>query len=188
MIPGIPHGRHAGAVDPERRHFAAPPWPRRVPPAVYAGLSIAAIGTLGWASGVPWLFPSLGPSIAIQSRSPQHPSARPWNVVVGHLIGAAVGFAVVRITGVIHEPAMNLSHALTGARVVAAALAVFLSMALQDLMGANHAPAEATTLLIVVGALDADLRGAFVLLAGIALVAVFGEAVRRAKLERRAGG
>jgi hypothetical protein len=37
---------------------------------------------------------------------------------------------------------------------------------------------------VVVGALDADLRGAFVLLAGIALVAVLGEAVRR--LKRRA--
>jgi len=188
MIPAIPHGRRSGAADLERRHFAAPPWPRRVPPAVYAGLAIAAIGALGWASGIPWLFPSLGPSIAIQSRSPEHPSARPWNVVVGHLIGAAVGFAVVRACGLIQEPAMNVSHALTGARVVAAALAVFLSMALQDLAGANHAPAEATTLLIVVGALHADLRGAIVLVSGIALIALFGEAVRRAKLERRAGG
>jgi hypothetical protein len=41
-------------------------------------------------------------------------------------------------------------------------------------------------LLIVVGALDATLKGALVLLAGIAMIAVFGEAVRREKLERRA--
>lgn len=184
MIPGISHGPPA-AVEAERRHAAAP-FARRVPPAVYSGLVIAAIGALGWASGVPWVFPSLGPSIAIQARSPEHRTARPWNVVVGHLIGAAVGFAVVRITGLVHQPPMNISHALTGARVVAAALAVFLSMALQELADANHAPAEATTLLIVVGALDATLKGALVLLAGIALIAVFGEAVRREKLERRA--
>jgi HPP family len=142
---------------------------------------MAAIGALGWASGVPWLFPSLGPTIAIQSEAPGHPSASPWNVVVGHLIGASVGFAAVRLTGVIHEPPVNVSHALTLARVAAAALAVFVSMALQTLARARHAPAQATTLLVVVGALDADLRGAFVLLAGIALVAVLGEAVRRLK-------
>jgi hypothetical protein len=142
---------------------------------------MAAIGVLGWASGVPWLFPSLGPTIAIQSEAPGHPSARPWNVFVGHLIGASVGFAAVRLTGVIHAPPVNVSHALTLARVVAAALAVFVSMGLQTLARARHAPAQATTLLIVVGALDADLRGALVLLCGIALVAVLGEAVRRLK-------
>jgi len=142
---------------------------------------MAAIGALGWASGVPWLFPSLGPTIAIQSEAPAHPSASPWNVVVGHLIGASVGFAAVRLTGVIHEPPVNVSHALTLARVAAAALAVFVSMGLQTLARARHAPAQATTLLVVVGALDADLRGALVLLAGIALVAVLGEAVRRLK-------
>jgi hypothetical protein len=103
---------------------------------------------------------------------------------VGHLIGAWVGFAAVRLTGVIHEPAVNVSHALTLARVAAATIAVFVSMALQTLARARHAPAQATTLLVVVGALDADLRGAFVLLAGIVLVAVLGEAVRR--LKRRA--
>lgn len=158
----------------------------RVPPSVYGGLVMAAIGALGWASGVPWLFPSLGPTIAIQSEAPMHPSARPWNVVVGHLIGASVGFAAVRLTGVIHEPPVNLSHALTLARVGAATIAVFASMGLQTLARARHAPAQATTLLVVVGALDADLRGAFVLASGIALVAVLGEGVRRLKRQAAA--
>jgi CBS-domain-containing membrane protein len=157
---------------------------RRVPPSVYGGAVMAVIGALGWACAVPWLFPSLGPTIAIQSEVPDHHSARPWNVVVGHLIGAAVGFAAVRITGVIHQQPVNVSHALNGARVLAAALAVFASMALQTLVRARHAPAQATTLLIVVGALDADLHGAFVLAAGIALVATLGEGVRRLKLPR----
>ncbi len=157
---------------------------KRVPPSVYGGAVMAAIGALGWACAVPWLFPSLGPTIAIQSEAPEHPAARPWSVVVGHLIGATVGFTAVRITGVIHQPPVNVSHALNGARVLAAALAVFASMALQTLARARHAPAQATTLLIVVGALDADLHGAFVLAAGIALVATLGEAVRRLKLAR----
>jgi hypothetical protein len=54
-------------------------------------------------------------------------------------------------------------------------------MGLQHLLDADHPPAQATTLLIVVGALDADFRGAYVLAMGIALVAMLGELVRRAK-------
>jgi len=172
----------ASAAEADRRpNSGFPQLLRRVPPSVYGGLVMAIIGALGWASGVPWLFPSLGPTIAIQSEAPEHPAARPWSVVVGHLIGAAVGFAAVRLTGVIHERPVNVSHVLTLARVVAAAGAVFASMALQTLAHARHAPAQATTLLIVVGALDADLHGAFVLAAGIVLVAILGEGVRRLK-------
>lgn len=177
----------ARAAERRRTHSAPAAVLRRLPPSVYGGLVMAAIGALGWASGVPWLFPSLGPTIAIQSEAPDHPAARPWSVVVGHLIGAAVGFAAVRVTGVIHERPVNVSHALTLARVVAAMIAVFASMALQTLARARHAPAQATTLLIVVGALDADLHGAFVLAAGIALVAILGEGVRRLKREAAPG-
>jgi hypothetical protein len=154
-------------------------------PAIAAGLVMAIIGTLGWAAGVPWLFPSLGPTIAIQAEASDSPVARAWNVVVGHFIGAAVGFAAVRLSGVIHEPAMNLSHALTPPRVAAASLAVLVSMGLQGLARANHPPAQATTLLVVVGALDADVHGAIVLAAGVLLVAALGEPVRRASLGRR---
>jgi hypothetical protein len=178
----MPPERRATVPENARPHSALVARLQRVPPSVYGGVVMAAIGTLGWASGVPWLFPSLGPTIAIQSEAPEHHSARPWSVVVGHLIGAAVGFGAVRLTGVIHQAPVNVSHVLTGARIAAAALAVFASMALQTLARARHAPAQATTLLIVVGALDADLHGALVLLAGIALVASFGEAVRRLKL------
>jgi len=154
-------------------------------PAVAAGLVMAIIGVLGWAAGVPWLFPSLGPTIAIQAEASDSPVARPWNVVAGHFIGAAVGFAAVHLSGVIREPAMNLSHALTGPRVAAASLAVLVSMALQALARANHPPAQATTLLVVVGALDADLHGACVLAAGVLLVAALGEPVRRMALSKR---
>ena len=157
---------------------------KRVPPSVYGGAVMAIIGAFGWACAVPWLFPSLGPTIAIQSEAPEHHSAQPWSVVMGHFIGAAVGFIAVRLTGVIHDPPVNVSHMLTGPRVLAAALAVFASMALQTLARARHAPAQATTLLIVVGALDADMHGALVLAAGIVLVATLGEGVRRLKLAR----
>jgi CBS-domain-containing membrane protein len=142
---------------------------------------MAVIGTLAWAAAVPWLFPSLGPTIAIQSQAPDSAVARPWNVVVGHLIGAAVGFACVHLTGAFRESPVNIAHLLSESRLLAAVLAMVLSMALQHAAKADHPPAQATTLLIVVGALDADLKGAGVLLAGILLIAALGEMVRRAK-------
>src|SRR5215472_14384223 len=91
---------------------------KRVPPSVYGGAVMAVIGALGWVCAVPWLFPSLGPTIAIQSEAPEHPAAQPYNVIVGHLIGAAVGFAAVRLTGVIYQLPVNISQALSGARVL----------------------------------------------------------------------
>ena len=140
---------------------------------------MAIIGALAWAVAMPWLFPSLGPTIAIQSEFADQPVARPWNVVVGHAVGAAVGIACVHLTGAIADPPANLAHMLTTQRIVAAVAAIIGSMWLQDILDARHPPAQATTLLVCVGALDADLRGIGVLAAGIALVAVLGEGVRR---------
>ena len=158
----------------------------RIPAAVLAGAVMAAIGALAWASAMPWLFPSLGPTIAIQSEFADQPVARPWNVVVGHFIGAAVGIACVHLTGAIADPPANVAHLLSVNRIVAGVAAVAVSMWLQQLLRARHPPAQATTLLICVGALDADWRGAGVLAAGIALVALLGEGVRRVKLRHLA--
>jgi hypothetical protein len=109
----------------------------------------------------------------------------PWNVVVGHAIGGAVGIAAVWATGAVHAPAVNVAHAVTGAHLAAAILALFASMALQSIARAEHPPAQATTLLIALGALDADWHGAFVLAAGVIQVALLGEAVRRLRLRMR---
>ena len=142
---------------------------------------MAIIGALAWAVAMPWLFPSLGPTIAIQSEYADQSVARPWNVVVGHAIGAAIGIACVYLTGAVADPPANLAHMLTTPRIVSGIVAIVGSMWLQDLARARHPPAQATTLLVCVGALDADLRGIGVLAAGIALVAVLGEGVRRLK-------
>ena len=154
-------------------------------PAAASAAAIAVIGASAWALGTPWLFPSLGPTLAIQTELPDSVDAMPWNVVVGHAIGATVGIAAVWLTGAVHEPAINVSHAVSGARLAAAVIAMLASMALQSFARAEHPPAQATTLLIALGALDADLRGAFVLTAGVVQVAILGEAVRRVRLRYR---
>jgi hypothetical protein len=54
-------------------------------PAIASALILAMIGALSMAARMSWLFPSLGPTVAIQTTSPDAPAAQPWNVpyVVG---------------------------------------------------------------------------------------------------------
>src|SRR5690349_23388242 len=120
--------------------MAAMQFLRKVPSPLLAGAVMAVIGSLAWAMSVPWLFPSLGPTIAIQSQAPDSAVARPWNVVVGHLIGAAVGFACVHVTGAFHESPVNVAHLLSASRLIAAVLAMGLSIALQPAARAGPPP------------------------------------------------
>lgn len=155
-------------------------------PPLAAALVLGLVGLLGMWLDVPWLFPSLGPTIAIQAANPELPSARPWNVGAGHLIGMACGIAAVCVTGAAGEPGVAAAHALSGPRVAAAVLAVLLSMALQAAARARHPPAEATTLLFALGALQPELRSVVAVAGGVALVALLGEPCRR--MSARAAG
>jgi hypothetical protein len=153
---------------------------------VAAAPVVGLIGLLRMALGVPWLFPSLGPTIAIQLGSPDLPGARAWNVVAGHLIGLCCGIAAVYLTGAAGTPGVTEAQALSDLRVGAAVVAVLLSMWLQAALRASDPPAEATTLLIALGALKPDLRTASMVLAGVILIALQGEISRR--LVKRSGG
>jgi hypothetical protein len=151
----------------------------RVVAAALSALVIAVIGGLGLAAGVPWLLPSLGPTIALQSASPDLPASRLRSVLVGHAVGLVSGFVAVYVTGAYADPAVTGGAALTAARVAAAVLAIALSMSGDALTGAQHPPAQATTLLVALGAVAPTLQGALTVAAGVVLVAALGEAVRR---------
>lgn len=137
-----------------------------------------------WA-GTPWLFPSLGPTIAIQSASPEAQSARPLSVLGGHLIGLAAGFTAVFITGAASTPSVVDAHRLSGQRVGASVLAVLLSMLVQHFTRLEHPPAQATTLLLALGALQADASTAVTVIAGVLLIIVLGEGVRLALFPKK---
>ncbi|MFL6719136.1 MAG: HPP family protein [Burkholderiaceae bacterium] len=141
-------------------------------------MALAIIGALGMAVGMPWLFPSLGPTIAIQTTTPDAPAAQPWNVVVGHLLGLASGFAAVHVSGAVNMPSVAAAHALSLPRMLAAVFAVLLSMLLQASFKASHPPAEATTLLIALGALEANGRNALIIALGVALVTLIGQSAK----------
>ncbi len=55
--------------------------------AVVSFIILAASGAIGIALALPWLFPSMGPTVMLMFGSPEDPSARPLNAAVGHARG-----------------------------------------------------------------------------------------------------
>lgn len=144
------------------------------------------VGLIGYAAQAVWLFPSLGPTVALQILSPHRESSRPYHVITGHMCGLAAGFAGVFAVG-----SQNVAPAVGGApmllpHVWAATIAMALTVLFQKLLAAQHAPGFATTLLIALGAFPADTQTAATVIVGVCLVVAFGEPARSAALRRAA--
>lgn len=156
---------------------------RSLPDGLWTPLATAAItlvpGLLGLAAGRPMLFPSLGPSALTQAHTPDEPSARPYNVVVSHLLGLGCAFLMVTLFGIAQEKSVfELKH-LTAARVAASVLAVALAAALEMLLRASHPPAASTTLLASLGSFKPTPGDTLTVAAGVLAVALVGELFRR---------
>jgi CBS domain-containing membrane protein len=113
-------------------------------------LSIALLAVLAVATGVPFVFPSLGPTAYQLFFLPRAPASSPRNTLIGHAIGIACGYAAFRIAG------MPVSVALAKGdfdwRLVAAAgLSLAATAAIMILLDASHPPAGATTLIVSLG-------------------------------------
>ena len=68
-------------------------------PMVGEGALILVVGAIGWAAGWPFLFTSLGPTAFELVEKPKSPSAKFYNVVVGHFVALAAGFLSLWIFG-----------------------------------------------------------------------------------------
>lgn len=147
-------------------------------PALSSGLVMGAIGMLGLAAGQPWLFPSLGPTIFLQTVTPQAPGARTWNIVAGHTLGVCAGFFALFLIGAHAAPAAIGGESLSWERVAATALAVTITVGHQSTVAAQHPPAAATTMLITLGSLKPTWGTIFAIAAGVSLVAALGSLVQ----------
>lgn len=150
--------------------------------AVSAGVTIAVIGLIAIWAGIPLLFASLGPTVAIQASTPRRRIAKPWNVAAGHLIALGVGVAAVYATGAILQPPFLDAHPLSIERVSAAAFALSAGLFIEFLLKASHPPAASTSLLVTLGIVQINETGIVAVVSGIVLVTVFGEVVRQLRL------
>jgi CBS domain-containing membrane protein len=144
---------------------------------VNGGLSTALMALGALVTGVPLLFPSLGPTAFMLFYQPTSPAACPRNAIFGHLIGILVGYASLVIFGLEHaEPA--LAGGVTWGWVGSASLSLALTGGVMVWARVPHPPAGATTLIVSLGILPRP--GQLVaLFAAILLLVLQGLAINR---------
>lgn len=141
-----------------------------------AGL-ILVVGALAYFAGEPWLFPSLGPTAYLIAAYPDVPTSRPYNCLVGHLVGMGSGFAAVAVFDAWGSPLVPLND-VSLPRLGAATLAIGLTVLLNHLLRSGHPPAAATTLLVALGTFH-TAWGACLIAIGVILLVLLGQGVRR---------
>jgi hypothetical protein len=140
---------------------------------LHAGVLLVVVGLLAWATGRPFVFPSLGPSgYALATRSADDISPR--RVVGGHVIGLGAGLLTYHAvaSGLLittTAPAFSLSQLRLVASGVAAVVLTTAGMLRTDLV---HPPACATTLIVGLGLLSSTVEAGVVVVSVVVLVGV----------------
>ncbi len=157
----------------------------RIPDIAWAtfweGTLILIAGATALWSGHPWLFSSLGPTAYELAEKPELPSARPYNVVVGHFVAIGAGFTAVALLGAWNVPIVNAHSGLAPTRVFAALIAVVLTVFLNLLLRSGQPAALATALLVALGPFQ-TAYSALWLAVGVLILAAIGEPIRRIRL------
>ena len=113
-------------------------------------VSIGLLALLAVITGVPFVFPSLGPTAYQLFFSPLAPSSAPRHAFIGHAIGLVCGYLAFRLSR-IPMLAVLAGREFDWRLVLAAALSLAVTAALMILARVGHAPAGATTLIVSLG-------------------------------------
>lgn len=141
---------------------------------VETGLLVALLGLIVWATGRPFIFPSLGPTAFALALRPQDNTAR--QVLGGHLWGVLAGLLVYHtvapglIVTAAHAPFSMSSLWLAAS----GSLSVALTAGGMILTRTVHPPACATTLIISLGLLPDLVEGAIIMAAVTLLYGTHG--------------
>ncbi|WP_332897705.1 HPP family protein [Haladaptatus sp. CMSO5] len=144
---------------------------RTVQTSLYAGVLFSVLAALAWASGNPFIFPSLGPSAFMLAADDD--TLSPRRVVGGHLVGALSGLvSYMLLAGGVTITATFAPASLAGGQLVASAI---LSIVLTSIgmfeTDTVHAPACATTLIVSLGVLSSPEEAALMVVSVAVLVA-----------------
>ncbi|MGH9688421.1 MAG: HPP family protein [Candidatus Acidiferrales bacterium] len=150
--------------------------------ALAEGSLLLALGAISWATRQPLIFASLGPTAYELVEQPRLRSARPYNIIVGHLTGLASGFLSIYLFNAWKSPPVSSAGVLTTDRLWVAALAAALTTVLTLMLRAGQPAALATTLLVALGLMQTR-RDAIAIIAGVIILAAIGEPLRRLRLK-----
>ena len=140
-------------------------------------IAIAVMSVLAYATGEPFIFPSLGPTAFLLFYTPLLPASCPRNTIGGHAIGAAAGYLGLVVFGLADAPPA-LATSVTGGRIGATALALGLTSGAMVLARVPHPPAGATTLIVALGILR-EPDQLVVLMLAVVLLVVQGYLINR---------
>jgi hypothetical protein len=158
-------------------------WDQTWVPFLEGGL-ILLMGCISLAVGKPLLFASLGPTAYEQIEKPELPSARLYNVVVGHWIGMGCGFLGLAVLNAWNAPnPMTVGH-FSILRVGACAIAVATTALFTLLVKAGQPAAYATAMLVAVGSMQRASDAVSIAL-GVLILGIIGEPIRRMRLMPR---
>jgi hypothetical protein len=143
---------------------------------------VLALAAIAWVTTQPLIFASLGPTAYELVEQPQARSARPYNIIVGHLTGVGAGFLALYLLNAWHEPNVIAAGMVSTGRLWAVAIAVTVTTFITLILKAGQPAALATTLLISLGSMQT--RGdAIDIIAGVLILTALGEPVRHFRLK-----
>lgn len=124
------------------------------------------------------LFASLAPTSVMITQQPMLAATRPYNTIVGHMVGLGSGLFAVWVLGIASQPSVFAAHMVSGPRVCAAVLSIAIAMEVELLLNARHPPAASTTLLAALGSFRLDWTYTWEVLVGVIAVTAAGEVLR----------
>lgn len=145
---------------------------RRTGISLYAGVLFTVLGGIAWASGQPFIFPSLGPTAFILAFDRRSERTRTYRVVGSHLLGGIVGLiAWTVIASGISITATPPAFSPEGLRLAASATLSIVGTS-WAMIGTDtiHAPACATTLIVSLGLLSSPAQVAIIVVSVVILV------------------
>jgi CBS domain-containing membrane protein len=148
------------------------------------GRLVLVISAVAWATQQPLVFASLGPTAYELIEQPDRQSGRPYNVILGHLIGVGSAFLALAVTAAWHTPAIGAFTTIAMPRMCALLLASALTAFRTLPLGATQPAALSTSLLIASGSMQRG-RDAVVITAAVLMLTAMGEPIRRWKKKSR---
>jgi len=142
------------------------------------GLLVLVVAGIGLVTRTPLIFTSLGPTAYELVEKPKAPSARLYNIIVGHMTALGAGFFSLWILSAWHAPIVATAGFVSSPRLWAAVLSVALTTLLTLVLHASQPASLSTTLLVSLGTMQSS-RDAVAIILGVLIIAAIGEPIRR---------
>lgn len=142
------------------------------------GALILVVAAIGWATKLPLIFASLGPTAYELVEKPNSPGARTYNIIAGHMLGLGFGFLSLWLFHAWDAPKVASAGFVTSPRIWAAVVAASLTTGAALLVKASQPASLSTTLIVSLGSMQTR-RDAAAIVIGVLILAAVGEPFRR---------